>query len=195
MDTALTRTPAEPLHTLAGTSDTVPARWVWAAAAAGAAALHLTLPVADVAAAAAVAVVQVFAVLAAFVDQREGRIPNSHTRWMLITVLTVAVTLNLLLGTPGQVWSAVLAGAGTGLALTLLSLVSGGIGMGDVKFLAVAGFALWPVHPAAIAVLIAVSCVGVTAHAAIRRCGGAPVGPWIAVSLIPAVLIAGTIPI
>jgi Flp pilus assembly protein protease CpaA len=188
-----TRKPAATFDQASITSDSVPLWSVGAAGLAGLVALQLALPVTSVTAATTIAIVQVFAVLAAVVDHREGRIPNRTVFWTLGSVLAAGSTLSWGTGTFETFWVSLAAGLVIGAVLTVLSLLTGGIGMGDVKFLTVASVALWMVAPIAVGIVIVISFAGVAIQSVLNRStNGVPMAPWIAVALIPALLIVSS---
>jgi Flp pilus assembly protein protease CpaA len=188
-----TQKPAVTFDQAAVTSDSVPLWSVGAAGLAGLVALQIALPVTSVTASTTIAIVQVFAVLASVVDHREGRIPNRTVFWALASVLPAGATLSWAVGAVETFWGALAAGLGVGAVLTVLSLLTGGIGMGDVKFLTVASVALWMVTPIAVGIVIVISFAGVATQSVLNRStNGVPMAPWIAVALIPALLIVSS---
>lgn len=181
-----------------GRSDAVPLRVVLLACGAGALSLQVLLPSVGAAGAVLVSLVQVFAVLVAVIDHREGRIPNRYVIGMLLAVLVAGLSFSSAVS--GLLTHAWLVSVGIGVALTVISLMFDGIGMGDVKFLAAASVPLTIASPWAALALIAISAVGVTAQSAIARLRfrskverSIPMGPWIAIGIAPAVLLAATL--
>ena len=93
-------------------------------------------------------VVSAAAVFAATTDLRRFRIPNAFTLALLIAGLVYQGAVG---GWAG--FGASLAGAGFGFAVLLVPYAAGGMGAGDVKFLA--GVGAWLGLPATLAVLVA----------------------------------------
>jgi leader peptidase (prepilin peptidase)/N-methyltransferase len=139
------------------------------------------------------ALVVLFVVAAARIDMATARIPNKLTYPAFIATLIIIAVIS-----PSALGGALIGSAvASGPLLIAAIAVPSGLGMGDVKLLAVAGLALG--FPSALAALMAgillaglFSVVGLTIRRLDRR-QSVPLGPFLALGIIYALAQAGTV--